>query len=105
MVAGQSARIELVNTNAQAAVKAAQKAQQAVDKIQTEFSDADINGIKISLTDISDKLNSLTEDIGAIGKEIDQLKKAQTTSTGATLATIEERVKKLEDAAKPAEGD
>ncbi|MDN6334865.1 MAG: phage tail protein, partial [Lacticaseibacillus paracasei] len=70
MVAGQSARIELVNTNAQAAVKAAQKAQQAVDKIQTEFSDADINGIKISLTDISDKLNSLTEDIGAIGKEI-----------------------------------
>lgn len=101
----QSARIELVNTNAQAAVKAAQEAQQTVDKIQIEFSDADINGIKNSLTDISDKLNSLTEDIGAVGKDVDQLKKAQTTSTGATLATIEERVKKLEDAAKPAEGD
>lgn len=104
MVAGQSARIELVNTNAQAALKAAQEAQQTVDKIQTEFSDADINGIKNSLTDISDKLNSITENIGAIGKDVDQLKKAQTTSTGATLATIEERVKKLEDAAKPAEG-
>lgn len=104
MVAGQSARIELVNTNAQAALKAAQEAQQTVDKIQTEFSDADINGIKNSLTDISDKLNSITENIGAIGKDVDQLKKAQTTSTVATLATIEERVKKLEDAAKPAEG-
>lgn len=40
----------------------------------------------------------------AMCKDESQLKKAQTTSTGATLSTIEERVKKLEDAAKPAEG-
>lgn len=103
-VLGTSARIELVNKYALDALKAETEAQTTVEQIQTEFSDADINGIQNSLTDISDKRLSITENIGDIGKDVDQLKKATTTSTGDTLDTIEERVQKLEDAAQPAEG-
>ncbi|MBM6642189.1 phage tail protein [Lacticaseibacillus paracasei] len=108
MVAGQSARIELVNNNAQDAVKAAQEAQdnvvalkEVVKKLQTDLGNVDVVAINKSLTDMTDKLSVLSGNIDKLDKTVSDVKDAQTTATGATLETLEQRLKKLEDAAKP----
>lgn len=105
-------RLIVVSSKAASANKLAKEAQETasglkatVDDLEKQIDTADLSNIKDSLKKMGNQLTTLYDNIGDIGDELNTVKAAQTTSTGATLTTIEERVKKLEDAAKPAEGD
>lgn len=104
-------RLIIVSAEATNANKLAQEAQETasglkatVDDLEKQIDTADLSNINDALEKMSNQLTTLYDNIGDIGDELTTVKEAQTTSTGATLTTIEERVKKLEDAAKPAEG-
>lgn len=92
------------NQVAQNAEITAQAAQKTIEKIKVEISDADIAGVKRSLSELTEELALLSKDITAVGETVEVVKKAQVTSTGATLETLEQRLKKLEDATKPSGG-
>jgi uncharacterized protein YdcH (DUF465 family) len=99
-VLGQSARIVSISKTAQTAQETVVELQGIVDKLQTDLNSADIASIKQSLSGMDAELAELTDNIEKIDKTVIEVKDGQTTATGATLSTLEERIKKLEDASK-----
>ncbi|MDE3295915.1 phage tail protein [Lacticaseibacillus rhamnosus] len=103
-VIGQSSRIVSISKTAQEAQKSIVALQGTVEKLQTDLSSADIASIKQSLGKIDTKLSGLSSDIEELDKEVSEVKGAQKTDTGATLSTLEERIKVLEDYSSTEEG-
>lgn len=99
-VLGQSARIVSISKTAQTAQETVVKLQGIVDKLQTDLNSADIASVKHSLSEMGTELGELADNIEKIDKTIAEVKDGQTTATGATLTTLEERIKRLEDASK-----
>ncbi|GMB71934.1 phage tail protein [Lacticaseibacillus rhamnosus] len=99
-VLGQSARIVSISKTAQTAQETVVKLQGIVDKLQTDLNSADIASVKHSLSEMGTELGELADNIEKIDKTIAEVKNGQKTATGATLTTLEERIKRLEDASK-----
>lgn len=102
-IANQMAQIVSANNLAKAAQETAIDLKTTVTNLKNQIDNADLSNISASLETIDNQLTVLYGNVGDIGNELIAVKAAQTTSTGATLATVEERLKKLEDAAE-AEG-
>lgn len=76
-----------------------------IEKLQKEADDAGLGTLSDTLGQFTNQTDSLFKNIGDMGAEIKTLQDGQKTSTGATLETLEARVKVLEDAGtKPAAG-
>ena len=96
-VIGQSSLIVSISKTVQEAQKSIVDMQGTVEKLQTDLSSADITSIKQSLGEIDTKLSGISSDIEELDKEVSEVKGAQKTDTGATLSTLEKRIKVLED--------
>lgn len=99
-VAFQTTRIVSISKAAQEAQDNVAALKEVVKKLQTDLGNVDVVAINKSLTDMTDKLSVLSGNIDKFDKTVSDVKKAQTTATGATLDTLEQRIKKLEDAAE-----
>lgn len=82
-----------------AAVKAQQTAagmQKQVEALQQEADEAGLSSIKGQLESINGQFTTLNEDLESLGKDIQSVKSGQTTASGATLTTLEDRIKAIE---------
>jgi hypothetical protein len=87
-------------TSADANAKKAQETvvamQEKLDALQKEADDAGLSGLSNQLTEIRNQLTSLFTNLGDMGTEIETIKSGQTTASGATLTTLEDRIKAIE---------
>jgi hypothetical protein len=88
------------------ASKNAEAANELVGQLQTQFTQANVSEIPATLEALREQISGFDTSVKEFDQQVADVKDGQTTSTGATLTTIEGRVKALEDAGgQPVEGD